>query len=99
MRRSWGSAMVASLSGMIFGWIIPCVVSIASGPTMTDFFDALETRAPAAREAEQFARVPQALAQAMRAPGWAAQLAGIDPATITSRAALARLPVLRKADL
>jgi phenylacetate-CoA ligase len=66
---------------------------------MTDFFDALETRAPAAREAEQFARVPQALAQAMRAPGWAAQLAGIDPATITSRAALARLPVLRKADL
>jgi phenylacetate-CoA ligase len=43
--------------------------------------------------------VPQALAQAMRAPGWAAQLAGIDPATITSRAALARLPVLRKADL
>ena len=34
---------------------------------MTDFFDALETRAPAARETEQFARVPQALAQAMRA--------------------------------
>jgi phenylacetate-CoA ligase len=66
---------------------------------MTDFFDALETRAPAAREAEQFARVPQALAQAMRAPGWAAQLAGIDPATVTSRPALARLPVLRKADL
>ena len=66
---------------------------------MTDFFDALETRAPAAREAEQFARVPQALAQAMRAPGWAAQLSDIDPATVTSRAALAKLPILRKSDL
>jgi phenylacetate-coenzyme A ligase PaaK-like adenylate-forming protein len=71
----------------------------ANEPAMTDFFDALETRAPAARETEQFARVPQALAQAMRAPGWAAQLSGIDPATVTSRAALAKLPILRKSDL
>jgi phenylacetate-coenzyme A ligase PaaK-like adenylate-forming protein len=66
---------------------------------MSEFSDALETRASAEREADQFSRLPQVLGQAMRAPGWAAQLAGIDPATVTSRAALARLPILRKSDL
>jgi phenylacetate-CoA ligase len=35
----------------------------------------------------------------MRAPGWAKHLAGIDPKSVTSREALARLPVLRKADI
>jgi phenylacetate-CoA ligase len=35
----------------------------------------------------------------MAAPAYAERLRGIDPADITSRAALARLPVLRKADL
>ncbi len=35
----------------------------------------------------------------MNAPGWAKQLAGIDPNSVTSRAALAKLPVLRKSDL
>ncbi len=35
----------------------------------------------------------------MTAPGWAKHLAGLDPGTITSRAALAKLPVLRKSDL
>ena len=35
----------------------------------------------------------------MTAPGWARQLAGVDPKSITSRAALAKLPLLRKSDL
>ena len=35
----------------------------------------------------------------MSAPGLAAHLGAVDPATITTRAALARLPVLRKSDL
>ena len=35
----------------------------------------------------------------MTAPGWAAQLANVDPASVTSRAALAKLPLLRKSDL
>ena len=35
----------------------------------------------------------------MSAPGWARQLAGVDPKAVTSRAALAKLPVLRKSDL
>jgi phenylacetate-coenzyme A ligase PaaK-like adenylate-forming protein len=66
---------------------------------MTDHYDALETRAPAQREAELFSRLPDVLRRAMAAPAYAEHLGGIAPASITSRAALARLPVLRKADL
>ena len=35
----------------------------------------------------------------MAAPGWASHLRGVDPKSVTSRAALAKLPVLSKADL
>ena len=66
---------------------------------MSQFYDALETRDPAAREKDLFSRLPSALARAMSAPGWAEHLKGVDPKTVTSRAALAKLPVLRKADL
>jgi phenylacetate-CoA ligase len=66
---------------------------------MSDHFDALEARDPAAREREQFARLPELLTQAMAAPGWARQLSGVDPKSVTSRAALAKLPVLRKSEL
>ena len=66
---------------------------------MADHHDTLETRDPTVREREQFAQLPQAIAQAMTAPGWARQLSGTDPKSITSRAALATLPVLRKSEL
>jgi phenylacetate-CoA ligase len=66
---------------------------------MTEHYDALETRPPAEREAELFSRLPGVLRQAMAAPAYAERLKGIDPAGVTGRAALARLPVLRKADL
>jgi phenylacetate-CoA ligase len=66
---------------------------------MTEYYDALETREPGHREAELFARLPDVLRGAMAAPAYAERLRGIDPAGITDRAALARLPVLRKADL
>jgi phenylacetate-CoA ligase len=62
-------------------------------------YDALETRDPAARETELFARLPEVLRKAMQAPAYAAHLRGVDPATVTSRAALAKLPVLRKSEL
>jgi phenylacetate-CoA ligase len=62
-------------------------------------YDTLETREPAEREAELFSRLPGVLRQAMMAPSYAKRLEGIDPSAITSREALARLPVLRKADL
>ena len=66
---------------------------------MTDHYDALETRDPSMREAELFSRLPAILRKAMEAPGYAERLRGIDPAAITSRSALATLPVLRKSDL
>jgi phenylacetate-CoA ligase len=66
---------------------------------MQDFYDALERRAPGAREHEQFARLVDVIARAMTAPGWRTQLTGVDAKAITSRAALAKLPVLRKSDL
>ncbi|MGX1744694.1 phenylacetate--CoA ligase family protein [Bosea sp. NPDC055353] len=66
---------------------------------MTEHHDALETRSPAAREADLFARLPAVLAAAMRAPAYAERLTGIDPAAITDRKALAGLPILRKAEL
>lgn len=66
---------------------------------MPDYFDSLETRDPAAREADLFARLPAQIARAMSAPGWAKHLAAIDATSITSRAALAKLPLLRKSAL
>jgi phenylacetate-CoA ligase len=66
---------------------------------MTDHYDALETREPTEREADLLSRLPDVLRMAMAAPAYADRFKGIDPASITSRAALARLPVLRKSDL
>lgn len=62
--------------------------------------DGLETRAPDLREADLFARLPAAIAAARQtAPAVAELLAGINHEAITDRAALARLPVIRKSDL
>src|SRR5690242_5117308 len=69
------------------------------GPAMTEHYDALETRDPLAREAALFARLPTVLRAALEAPAYAERFKGIDPADVTSRAALARLPVLRKSEL
>jgi phenylacetate-CoA ligase len=66
---------------------------------MSEHYDTLETRDPAAREREQFAGLPEALTLAMTAPGWARQLSGIDPKSINSCQALARLPLLHKSEL
>src|ERR1700712_2586951 len=66
---------------------------------MTEHYDALETREPSQREAELFTRLQDVLQSAKPASAYAERLGGIDPAGITDRAALARLPVLRKADL
>jgi phenylacetate-CoA ligase len=61
--------------------------------------DALETRDSAQRERDLFARLPEQIARALTAPGWAKHLIGVDPTAVTSRAALADLPLLRKSDL
>ena len=67
---------------------------------MNDSFDALETRDPAQRERELMARLPAHIAHAKaRAPAYARLLANVDPARVTTRAALAALPVTRKSML
>jgi phenylacetate-coenzyme A ligase PaaK-like adenylate-forming protein len=66
---------------------------------MANHYDAVETRDRLARENDLFGRLPDAIALAMTAPGWANHLAGVDPRKITSRRMLAGLPVLRKSDL
>jgi phenylacetate-CoA ligase len=67
---------------------------------MTEFFDALETRDPAEREAAQMAALAAQVAHAQRSsPAYAELLAGIEAPAITSRAALAALPLTRKSSL
>src|SRR5471032_533829 len=67
---------------------------------MTEYYDSLETRDPAEREQALLAELPSLIAHAQKnAPGFSRILRGIDAQSITSRAALARLPVTRKSDL
>jgi len=61
-------------------------------------YDRLETRDPDERERELCGRLPDIIALALSAPGWAQHLAGVEPNAITSRAALAKLPVMRKSE-
>jgi len=67
---------------------------------MQAYFDERETQPAAQREQALFARLPAVLAAAReRAPAIARQLQGVDPASLDSRRALARVPVLRKNEL
>lgn len=66
---------------------------------MSGHYDSLETRDPAARDRDVDAALSGIVARAMTAPGWAKHLAGVDAKAVTSRAALARLPVLHKSDI
>ena len=66
---------------------------------MADFYDALESRDPAAREHDLFSALPSLLSRAQKVPGWSTILKGVDAAAITSRSALAHLPVTRKSEL
>ena len=67
---------------------------------MTEHYDGLETRDPAERERSVFGLLPDIISQTVAAaPGWAQHLNGVDPRAVSSRAALAALPILRKSDL
>jgi len=67
---------------------------------MADHYDDLETRSPDAREADLMAALGKQVAHAKANSGWYAKaLADVDPAAITSREALAGLPVTRKHSL
>ncbi|HUG77020.1 MAG TPA: AMP-binding protein [Burkholderiales bacterium] len=65
-----------------------------------EYFDKLETRPAKRREAQLMAALPKLVAHAKRrAPGFARILKAINPEKISSRKALATLPVTRKSDL
>ena len=64
-----------------------------------EFFDALETRSPEAREATLMAALPAQVRAAQAVPALAQVLAGVPPDAVNSRAALAQLPVTRKHEL
>ena len=67
---------------------------------MTAPFDTLETRPPEQREAALLARLPDFLGRAAAGSAHARRvLAGVAPGEVMSRAALAGLPITRKADL
>lgn len=67
---------------------------------MTDFFDLSEVRSAAEREAALLSALPLQIAHAQsRSAAFAKILNGVDAASITSRAALASLPVTRKTEL
>jgi phenylacetate-CoA ligase len=67
---------------------------------MSEHFDCLEMRDPAVREREQWAQLPRQIAHAKaHTPAFARILADVDPHAITTRDALAQIPVTRKSEL
>jgi phenylacetate-CoA ligase len=67
---------------------------------MTDHYDKLEIRDPAERERDLLAALPKQITQAQTAaPAFAKILSSVKPADITTREALAKLPVTRKSEL
>ena len=67
---------------------------------MSEFFDALERRDPALREHAMLAALPAQVAHAQtHSTAFAEILRGIDARSVTTRAALAALPVTRKHEL
>ena len=66
----------------------------------SEYYDPLETRDPQQREEQLLQALPGQIAHAQRhAPAMGAVLDGVEAQAVTSRAALARLPVTRKHEL
>jgi len=67
---------------------------------MSDYFDDLEVRPPAEREASQMAALPRQIAHAQtHSQAFAKILQDVDASTVVSRSMLAALPVTRKVEL
>ncbi|MET3376694.1 phenylacetate-CoA ligase [Variovorax boronicumulans] len=67
---------------------------------MNDHYDQLEIRDPAERERDLLAALPRQIAQAQTATSaFTKILDGVKPGDVTSREALAKLPVTRKSEL
>src|SRR3954452_14779024 len=80
--------------------VLPPQKALALKKASLEHFDRLETRAPKSREAALMLALPRLIAHAKkRAPGFSRILQKTDAKKVTSRKALAALPVTRKADL
>ena len=66
---------------------------------MSRYFDELETRSADQRAAAIARALPDQITRARALPGYAGTLDAVSPAAVTTVAALAALPVLRKSDL
>ena len=66
---------------------------------MTDFHDALESRDPQIREKELLVALPALIQRAQKTSSWSSILSGVTASDISSREALAQLPVTRKSEL
>jgi phenylacetate-CoA ligase len=66
---------------------------------MSNHFDSLETRSGDQRAADLARDLPQQIARAQATAGMGRTLSGVDAGAITTVAALAALPVLRKSEL
>lgn len=66
---------------------------------MAGYYDDLEIRDPAEREEALAEVLPMAISRARTAPALARLLRDVEPDQITTRAALARLPIIRKSEL
>jgi len=76
------------------------VTAVALRKPKLEHYDRLETRSPKAREAALMKALPRHVAHAKKnAPGFARILKDVNPVRITSRKALAALPVTRKFEL
>jgi phenylacetate-CoA ligase len=74
--------------------------AVADPAPGVNFYDERETQDPARREVALLARLPGQIAHAKaKSPAMARRLADVDPQAMTSRTALAQVPVLRKSDL
>jgi phenylacetate-CoA ligase len=78
----------------------PAAGDLEEAGVETQFYDALETRDPAEREAVLMAALPQIIAAAKeRAPAYRRLLAAVHPEDIVDRRSLAELPLTRKSAL
>jgi phenylacetate-CoA ligase len=66
---------------------------------MVGFYDKLECRSTDERIQSLMIALPQAVASALKQPGWRHHLGSIDPSQINTMEALSQLPVLRKSNL
>src|SRR5690348_5461306 len=77
-----------------------CRVGLRRPTVQTQFYDALETRDPAEREAVLMAALPEIIAAAKeRSPAYRRLLAAVHPQDIVDRRTLAELPLTRKSAL